>query len=110
MKFDKHQLLLYAVTDRSWLPQGKTLADQVEQALEGGATMIQIREKHLSHAAFLEEARQLQQLCRRYQVPLIVNDDVDLALEIGADGVHVGQSDLPADAADELLAWYRPRR
>ena len=107
MKFDKHQLLLYAVTDRSWLPQGKTLADQVEQALEGGATMIQIREKHLSHAAFLEEARQLQQLCRRYQVPLIVNDDVDLALEIGADGVHVGQEDLEAGQARAKLGPYR---
>ena len=107
MNCDRNQLLLYAVTDRAWLTGDQTLAWQVEQALEGGATMIQIREKHLSRCAFQAEAQELKTLCRRYQVPLIVNDDVDLALEIGADGVHVGQEDLEAGQARAKLGPNR---
>ena len=87
MKCDKKDLLLYAVTDRSWL-NGETLYSQVEKALEGGATFVQLREKHLDHDAFLQEAKEIKELCAKYQV--------ELALEVGADGVHVGQSDMEA--------------
>ena len=102
MNCAKQDLLLYAVTDRTWLG-GHTLAWQVEQSLKGGATMVQIREKHLDREAFRAEALELKELCRRYRAPLIVNDDVELALEIGADGVHVGQEDLEAGRARALL-------
>ncbi|MBP3486473.1 MAG: thiamine phosphate synthase, partial [Oscillospiraceae bacterium] len=102
MNCDKNDLLLYAVTDRAWLGN-KTLVQQVEESLQGGATMIQLREKHLDRAAFKAEALELKELCRTYAVPLIINDDVELALEIGADGVHVGQEDLEAGRARALL-------
>lgn len=95
MKFDKKNLLLYAVTDRSWLGD-KTLAEQTEEALKGGVTFVQIREKELDREHFREEAEELKALCARYQVPFVINDDVDLALEVDADGVHVGQSDMEA--------------
>ena len=102
MKFAKEQLKLYAITDRSWLA-GKTLMEQVEQALKGGATMIQLREKHLDEAPFLQEAEAMIELCHRYQVPLIINDRVELAKKVGADGVHVGQSDMQLARAREIL-------
>ena len=89
MKFDKRDLLLYAVTDRSWLGEN-TLSQQVEKALQGGVTMLQLREKDLRQDAFLEEAFAVKALCRRYGVPFLINDDVPLALRCGADGVHVG--------------------
>lgn len=95
MNFDKHSLRLYAVTDRAWVGR-QTLCQQVEAALQGGVTCIQLREKHLDRDAFLAEARQICALCRRYGVPFIVNDDLDVALACGADGVHVGQDDMPA--------------
>ena len=95
MKCDKKNLLLYAVTDRSWLGD-KTLAEQTEEALKGGVTFVQIREKELDREHFREEAEELKALCARYQVPFVINDDVDLALEVDADGVHVGQSDMEA--------------
>ena len=95
MKCDKKDLLLYAVTDRSWL-NGETLYSQVEKALEGGATFVQLREKHLDHDAFLQEAKEIKELSAKYQVPFVLDDDVELALEVGADGVHVGQSDMEA--------------
>ena len=101
MNCDKKDLLLYAVTDRAWLGN-KTLAQQVEESLKG-ATMIQLREKHLDRETFKTEALELKELCRRYSVPLIINDNVELALEIGADGVHVGQEDLEAGRARSLL-------
>lgn len=94
MPFDKHCLRLYAVTDRSWVGR-QTLLEQVEAALQGGVTLVQLREKELTQAEFLEEARQVKALCHKYQVPLIVNDNVDVALESGADGVHVGAEDVP---------------
>lgn len=94
MPFDKHCLRLYAVTDRSWVGR-QTLLEQVEAALQGGVTLVQLREKALTQAEFLEEARQVKALCHKYQVPLIVNDNVDVALECGADGVHVGAEDVP---------------
>ena len=102
MNLDKHSLLLYAVTDRSWL-KGQTLAQQVEQALLGGATMVQLREKQLDLPHFRREALEIQALCRRYGAPFLINDNVDLALEIGADGVHVGQEDMEAGLVRQKL-------
>lgn len=95
MNCDKKDLLLYAVTDRAWLGD-KTLSWQVEESLKGGATMIQLREKHLDHEHFLKEAKEIKELCCKYQVPFLINDDVDLAVEVDADGVHVGQHDMEA--------------
>ena len=89
------ELLLYAVTDRHWL-NGATLISQVEAALKGGATFIQLREKNLDDEAFYQEALEIQKLCREYKVPFVINDNVELAKKIGADGVHVGQSDMEA--------------
>jgi len=96
MKFDKASLLLYAVTDRYWLGPGETLDQAVEKALKGGTTFVQLREKELDEETFLEEARQLKELCRQYNVPFVINDNVDIALAMDADGVHVGQSDMEA--------------
>ena len=99
---DKKDLLLYAVTDRTWLGE-ETLYQQVEKTLKGGATFIQLREKHLDDAAFLEEAVELKELCRRYHVPFVINDNVEIALKMDADGVHVGQSDMEAGNVREKL-------
>ena len=93
MPFHPDQLLLYAVTDRAWTGR-QTLLEQLEAALQGGVTLVQLREKDLDPAAFLAEALEVKALCRRYHVPLILNDQVDLALACGADGVHVGSEDL----------------
>ena len=93
MKCDEKDLLLYAVTDRHWL-RGQTLYEQVEAAIEGGATFVQLREKQLDQASFLQEAKAIQALCRKHHVPFVINDDVDIARQIHADGVHVGQSDI----------------
>lgn len=98
----KEDLLLYAVTDRSWLGE-ETLYQQVEKALEGGATFIQLREKELDHEAFLKEAVELKALCAKYHVPFVINDDVEIAMEMDADGVHVGQSDMEAGNVREKL-------
>ena len=95
MKCDKRHMLLYAVTDRAWAGK-QTLYQQVEAALKGGVTCVQLREKALDEAAFLQEARDICALCRRYGVPFIVNDNVDIAVACGADGVHVGQEDMEA--------------
>lgn len=92
---DRKALLLYAVTDRTWL-RGQTLKSQVEAALKGGATFIQLREKELDEEAFLEEALEIGKLCREYGVPFVINDNVDIAEKAGADGVHVGQHDMEA--------------
>ena len=95
MKCDKKDLLLYAVTDRRWL-NGKRLVNQVEEAIQGGVTFVQIREKDLDPEKFLEEAEELKALCAKYKVPFVINDNVEIAAKIGADGVHVGQSDMEA--------------
>lgn len=102
MRFDKKDLLLYAVTDRSWLG-GRTLYQDVEAAIKGGATFIQLREKNLDEAHFLEEAKEIKELCKKYQVPFVINDNVDIALAMDADGVHVGQCDMEAGAVREKL-------
>lgn len=95
MRCDKKDLLVYAVTDRSWL-NGAPLGKQVEQALKGGITFLQLREKDLGIERFREEAMEIKELCKRYQVPFVINDNVDVALAVDADGVHVGQSDMEA--------------
>lgn len=94
MNFRREHLLLYAVTDRGWVGR-QTLLEQIEDALRGGVTLVQLREKELDRESFLREARQVKDLCRRYGVPLIINDNVDVALACGADGVHVGMEDTP---------------
>ena len=95
MNCDRNDLILYAVTDRSWLGES-SLYSQVESAIKGGATFIQLREKDLDEADFLSEAKEIQKLCREYNVPFVINDNVDIAAQIDADGVHVGQSDMEA--------------
>lgn len=95
-------LELYAVTDRHWLGN-QTLLEQVQEALDGGATCIQLREKQLDEENFLKEAIEIQKLCKEYHVPFIVNDNVDIAKDMHADGIHVGQSDMEAlDVRKEL--------
>lgn len=107
MKCDRDRLLLYAVTDRSWLGE-KTLYEQVEEALKGGATFVQLREKGLDNeagslASAIAEITRIQTLCRRYKVPFVINDNVDFANRINADGVHVGQSDMDVKNVRRIL-------
>ena len=102
MRFTESMLRLYAVTDRTWTGR-QTLDEQVEAALRGGATMVQLREKTLDDDAFLEEAVRMKALCARYGVPLIVNDRVEIALKSGADGVHVGQDDMAAGSVRAMI-------
>ena len=96
MKCDKKDLLLYAVTDRRWLADGETLYQVVEQAIDGGVTFVQLREKELAKDLFLEEAKEIKKLCNARKIPFVINDSVDIALAMDADGVHVGQSDMEA--------------
>lgn len=96
------ELLLYAVTDRHWLGE-ETLCDQVKKALDGGATFVQLREKNLDREVFLAEAKEIQKLCKEYGVPFVVNDEVSIAKDIDADGVHVGQSDMEAMDVRKIL-------
>lgn len=100
--FRKENLLLYAITDRSWL-NGRTLYEQVEQALQGGVTCLQLREKNLPRHEFLQEAKEIKKLCIPRHVPLIINDDVEVALEADADGVHVGQKDMDVPTVRKKL-------
>lgn len=103
MSIGREALRLYAVTDRAWAEDGAALLRQVEAAVRGGAKVVQLREKGLEHDAFLEEAKRFASLCRRLGAVSIINDRVDIALESGADGVHVGQGDLEAGRARALL-------
>ena len=93
MKLQTEHLKLYAVTDRSWLGE-RTLARQVEESLAGGATMVQLREKGMDRETLRREALEIRAVCRRYGVPFLINDAAELAAEVGADGVHVGQQDM----------------
>ena len=95
MKCDKQNMLLYAVTDRAWVGK-QSLYEQVESALKGGVTCVQLREKELDDEAFLKEAVEIHALCQRYGVPFFVNDNVDIAIRCHAEGVHVGQEDMAA--------------
>ena len=98
MKFTKEEIcksmMLYAVTDRTWLKENETLVSVCKEVLENGATFLQIREKDLDAESFSQEASALKELCAEYGIPFVVNDSVEIALEIDADGVHVGQSDI----------------
>ena len=98
----KKELMLYAVTDRHWLGD-ETLYDQVKKALDGGATFVQLREKKLDREDFLAEALEIQKLCKKYGVPFVINDEVSIAKDIDADGVHVGQSDVEAMDVRKVL-------
>ena len=102
MKFDKEKMRLYAITDRRWL-NGRSLKEVVKESLDGGVTFLQLRDKNSDDETFLQEAAELQELCRDYKVPLIINDNVEIALKMNADGVHVGQSDMEAGAVREKL-------
>lgn len=102
MKCDKKSLLLYAVTDRTWL-NGETLYEQVEEAIKGGVTFVQLREKSLDEKSFLKEALEIQILCKKYNIPFVINDNVEIARKINADGVHVGQSDMKAENVRAIL-------
>lgn len=95
MKCDKQYMRLYAVTDRAWVGK-QSLYEQVEAALKGGVTCVQLREKELSEEEFLVEAKKIKELCSRYHVPFFINDNVDVAIKCQADGVHVGQEDMKA--------------
>lgn len=95
-------LRLYAVTDRAWL-RGMTLSQQVEQAILGGATMVQLREKDMHGEALLAEAREIAEVCHKHGVPLLIDDDVQVAKMCGADGVHVGQDDMRCEEARRIL-------
>lgn len=93
--FKPEDLILYAVTDRSWLGE-ETLCAQVEKAIRGGVTFVQLREKELAEEEFEKEAYEIKELCRQNSIPFVINDNVDLAARVDADGVHVGQSDMEA--------------
>lgn len=95
MKCDKKAMLLYAVTDRAWVGK-QSLYEQVESALKGGATCVQLREKELDDETFLKEALEISALCKRYEVLFFINDNVEIAIKCHADGVHVGQDDMEA--------------
>lgn len=101
MKFDAKMLTLYAVTDRTWL-NGRTLAEVVEAVILGGVTMVQLREKDKTPDEILAAAREIIPVCKKYGVPFIMNDSIALARAAGADGVHLGQSDVPGDNVREL--------
>lgn len=102
MNCDKKNLLLYAVTDRSWLGT-ESLYSQVKKAIDGGVTFVQLREKELAQEAFYKEALEIQALCREKNIPFVINDNVALAKKIDADGVHVGQEDMEAGDVRSLL-------
>ena len=101
MNIDKKTLRLYAVTDRTWL-DGRTLYDDVEKALKGGVTLLQLREKNMSTDDFINSAKEIKSLCEKYNVPLIINDNVDVAKAVNADGVHIGQNDMTAHEARKI--------
>ncbi|MGN0482542.1 MAG: thiamine phosphate synthase [Lachnospiraceae bacterium] len=102
MKINKNKMQLYAITDRTWL-NGRPLVEAAEDVLAGGATMLQLREKDLDAEKFLAEAVVMQALCQKYRVPLIINDNVEIALKCNAAGVHLGQEDLEAKKARQIL-------
>lgn len=99
--FEKKNMLLYAVTDKTWL-NGRHLYEDVEEALKGGVTCVQLREKNIDEEMFLEEAMEIKSLCKKYNVPFIINDNVDIAVKCGADGIHVGQKDMNVAKAREI--------
>ncbi|MEH6949404.1 thiamine phosphate synthase [Bacillus sp. JJ634] len=102
MKVDKQSMLLYAVTDRAWLGE-QSLAEQVEQTIQGGATFIQLREKNLPYEDFLKEAQQIKRITDAYNVPFVINDNVEVAIACAADGIHIGQDDMDLSTARNMI-------
>ena len=102
MRVNADAMTLYAVTDRTWV-EDTTLMDQVKEALEGGITFLQLREKHLSKEEFIKEAREMKELSKEYKVPFVINDNIEVALAVDADGVHIGQDDMSVEEARKLL-------
>lgn len=102
MKLDRSSMLLYAVTDRTWL-KGRSLADAVEEALRAGVTFLQLREKDLDYASFLELAREIKGITDKYGIPYVINDKVEVAMAVGADGVHVGQDDMAPEDVRKII-------
>lgn len=102
MKVDKQSMLLYAVTDRAWLGE-QSLAEQVEQTIQGGATFIQLREKNLPYEDFLKEAQQIKKITDAYNVPFVINDNVEVAIACAADGIHIGQDDMDLSTARNMI-------
>lgn len=102
MKINKENMLLYAVTDRAWL-NGSTLENQVEQAVKSGITFLQLREKNMSDDDFLTEALKIKKVTDKYMIPFVINDNMNVALKSGADGVHIGQGDILAYEARRIL-------
>ena len=102
LRVNAYAMTLYAVTDRTWV-KDTTLMDQVKEALEGGITFLQLREKHLSKEEFIKEAREMKELSKEYKVPFVINDNIEVALAVDADGVHIGQDDMSVEEARKLL-------
>ena len=102
LRVDADAMTLYAVTDRTWTKE-TTLMEQVKEALEGGITFLQLREKNLSEEEFIEEAKEMKELAKSYQVPFVINDNIKVALAVDADGVHIGQDDMAVEEARKLL-------
>ena len=102
MKVDKSSMLLYAVTERSWL-KNRSLPDAVEEALKAGVTFLQLREKDLDYDSFLQIAIEIKKITDKYKIPYVINDNVDVAIACGADGVHVGQEDMDAKDVRKII-------
>lgn len=102
MRVNADEMTLYAVTDRTWTKE-MTLMEQVKEALEGGITFLQLREKHLSEEEFIQEAKEMKELAKSYHVPFVINDNIKVALAVDADGVHIGQDDMSVEEARKLL-------
>ncbi len=102
MNCRKEDVLLYGITDRKCL-HGHTLYEQVEAALKGGITFLQLREKGMEEEAYIKEAMEIKKMCDKYKVPLIINDRADIAKKVDAAGVHVGQKDMEAEEARKIL-------
>jgi thiamine-phosphate pyrophosphorylase len=102
LKVDKSSMLLYAVTDRTWL-KGRSLTHVVEEAIKAGITFLQLREKDLDNASFLQLAREVKSVADKYEIPYVINDNVEVAMSCGADGVHVGQDDMAARDARRII-------
>lgn len=102
MNFIKEQLNLYLVTDRHWLAN-RDLEDDVEKAILGGVTMVQLREKNIDNDSFIELAKKVKQVCNKYKVPFIINDNLEVALAVDSDGIHIGQDDLPASLVRQKI-------
>lgn len=106
MRLDKKYMQLYAVTDRAWTGN-KTLYEQIKEALENGVTCVQLREKNLDEASFIEEAKKISVLCRQYNIPFIVNDNVNVAIASNADGIHIGQDDMELKDVRKIVGENR---